>query len=38
MIYILEDRLSKEILTELLKDHTTEKNIFWASSDYSELG
>ena len=38
MIDILEDRLPKEILTELLKDHTTEKNIFWASSDYSELG
>ena len=38
VIDILEDRLPKEILTELLKDHTTEKNIFWASSDYSELG
>ncbi|MGN1236149.1 MAG: restriction endonuclease subunit M, partial [Bacteroidaceae bacterium] len=43
---ILEDsisRLSPELLNTLLKDHTTSKedvqhNIFWATSDYENLG
>lgn len=43
---ILEDnifRLSPELLNTLLKDHTTSKkgtqrNIFWATSDYDYLG
>ena len=26
------------VLEELLCDHTTEKNIFWATNDYEELG
>ena len=26
------------VLEELLYDHTTEKNIFWATNDYEELG
>ena len=38
---ILEDdilRLSPELLGTLLRDHTTQKNIFWATSDYESLG
>lgn len=27
-----------ELLNELLKDHTTHGNIFWATDDYAELG
>ena len=38
VIDILEDGLPTEILKELLIDHTTGKNIFWASSDYIALG
>lgn len=38
VIDILEDGLPVEILKELLVDHTTSKNIFWASSDYNALG
>ena len=30
--------LSEEVLTTLLRDHTTGKNIFWATHDYEELG
>ena len=33
-----ENNLPRELLVELLKDHTTGKNIFWASSDYKRLG
>lgn len=29
---------SPELLKELLRDHTTGKNIFWATHDYEELG
>lgn len=29
---------SEEILTELLRDHTTGGNIFWATDDYASLG
>ncbi|MBR8766049.1 hypothetical protein IX336_001429 [Porphyromonas levii] len=31
-------RKSEELLTELLRDHTTQKNIFWATNDYAYLG
>ena len=31
-------RQSEEILVELLRDHTTQKNIFWATDDYASLG
>lgn len=27
-----------DVLTELLRDHTTRKNIFWATHDYESLG
>ena len=38
---ILEDdiqRLAPELLETLLRDHTTQRNIFWATSDYEPLG
>lgn len=31
-------RQSEELLAELLKDHTTQENIFWATDDYAMLG
>lgn len=31
-------RQSEELLAELLKDHTTQRNIFWATDDYASLG
>ena len=34
--YLLE--LSQEVLETLLRDHTTGKNIFWATHDYESLG
>ena len=40
-IDIREDDLSAispEVLTTLLRDHTTGKNIFWATHDYEALG
>ena len=27
-----------EVLATLLRDHTTGKNIFWATDNYAELG
>ena len=30
--------ISEEVLVALLRDHTTQKNIFWATHDYEELG
>ena len=30
--------LSAEVLDTLLRDHTTGKNIFWATHDYEALG
>lgn len=30
--------LGEEVLEALLRDHTTGKNIFWATSDYEQLG
>lgn len=41
LIDIREDDLrdiSPEVLTTLLRDHTTGKNIFWATHDYEVLG
>lgn len=38
---ILENRVLKEtpgLLEVLLKDHTTQQNIFWATDSYAELG
>lgn len=38
---ILENNLSEqypEAFTQLLRDHTTQKNIFWATDDYKSLG
>ena len=40
-IDIREDDLSAispEVLATLLRDHTTGKNIFWATHDYEALG
>lgn len=31
-------RQSEELLTELLRDHTTGENIFWATDNYQPLG
>ena len=31
-------RQSEELLAQLLRDHTTQKNIFWATDDYASLG
>ena len=41
LIDILENRVLKEtpgLLEVLLKDHTTQQNIFWATDSYAELG
>ena len=41
LIDIREDdllALSAEVLDTLLRDHTTGKNIFWATHDYEALG
>ena len=41
LIDIREDNLmelSQEVLENLLRDHTTGKNIFWATHDYESLG
>ena len=41
IVDIREDDLrniSEEVLVALLRDHTTQKNIFWATHDYEELG
>lgn len=39
---IIEDDLlevyGEEVFNTLLKDHTTHKNIFWATNDYEQLG
>ena len=41
VIDILENELWQqmpEVLRELLRDHTTGRNIFWATGDYEHLG
>lgn len=35
---ILEGNISKDILDTLLRDHTTQRNIFWATRDYEQWG
>ena len=35
---IPESKLPKEILSLLLYDQTTNKNIIWATDDYAHLG
>lgn len=35
---ILEGNISREILDVLLRDHTTQHNIFWATKDYEQWG
>ena len=30
--------LSRDVLDALLRDHTTGRNIFWATHDYEALG
>ena len=35
---ILEGNIPKEILEILLRDHTTQRNIFWATKDYEHWG
>ena len=39
---IIQDDLlevyGEEVFNTLLKDHTTQKNIFWATNDYEQLG
>ena len=35
---ILESKIPKDILEILLHDHTTQRNIFWATKDYEQLG
>ena len=35
---ILENELQPEVLELLLRDHTTGRNIFWATHDYEHLG
>ena len=35
---ILENDFAPEVLEQLLRDHTTRKNIFWATHDYEERG
>lgn len=37
-IDILEHGLSPKVLETLLCDHTTGRNIFWATHDYEALG
>lgn len=35
---ILEGCISKDVLDVLLRDHTTQRNIFWATTDYEHWG
>ena len=35
---ILENDFAPEVLEQLLRDHTTRKNIFWATNDYESMG
>lgn len=38
MVDILENDFSPEILAQLLRDHTTGRNILWCTHDYEEKG
>lgn len=35
---ILENDFQPEVLEQLLRDHTTGRNVFWATHDYEHLG
>ncbi len=35
---ILENDFQPDVLEQLLRDHTTQRNIFWATHDYEHLG
>ena len=35
---ILENGFQPDVLEQLLRDHTTQRNIFWATHDYEQLG
>lgn len=35
---ILESDFQLDVLEQLLRDHTTQRNIFWATHDYEQLG
>lgn len=35
---ILEGNIPKDIMDALLRDHTTQRNIFWATKDYEQWG
>lgn len=37
-IDILEDGIPKTVLDTLLQDHSTQKNIFWGTTDYEHYG
>ena len=37
-VNILENDFAPEVLEQLLRDHTTRKNIFWATNDYETMG
>ena len=37
MSEVVELQFGKEILKILLQDHTTEKNILWATNDYENI-
>lgn len=35
---ILEGNIPEAIMDALLRDHTTKRNIFWATKDYEQWG
>ena len=35
---ILEGNFPDVVLEQLLRDHTTQRNIFWATNDYEQWG
>ena len=35
---ILEGNFPEVVLEQLLRDHTTQRNIFWATNDYEQWG
>ena len=37
-VVLLEEKFTSDILAQLLRDHTTGRNILWCTHDYEELG
>ena len=37
-VVLLEEKFTPDILMQLLRDHTTDRNILWCTHDYEELG